>query len=56
MPVKVMLVGFAVKFPGVTPVPVRAIPIFADPLTVSDIVPVTAPALDGSNVTLNVVL
>ena len=53
---KVKLVGFAVKFAGVTPVPDSGIAIFADPLTVSDIVPFTRPAADGSNVTLNVVL
>jgi len=52
--VNVMLVGFAVKLACVTPVPLTGMPIFAEPVTVSDIVPLTAPALAGSNVTLNV--
>jgi hypothetical protein len=54
MLVNVMLVGFAVKFACVTPVPDSGIPIFAEPVTVSDMVPDTTPALTGSNVTLNV--
>ena len=53
---KVMLVGFAVRVAGVTPVPESGIPTFDDPLTVSDIVPLDAPAAVGSNVTLNVEL
>jgi hypothetical protein len=54
--VKVRLVGFAVSVAGVTPVPDSGMPMFAEPLTVSDIVPLTAPATVGSKVTLNVVL
>src|SRR5580704_5328667 len=54
--VKVRLVGFAVKSAAVTPVPDNAMPMFAEPLTVSDIVPLTAPATVGSKVTLNVEL
>lgn len=49
-----MLVGFAVRFAGVTPVPDSGIAMFADPLTVSDIVPVAAPVAVGVNVTLKV--
>ncbi len=54
--VNVMLVGFAVSVGGVTPVPDNGMLTFAEPLTVSDMVPLTAPAAAGSNVTLNVVL
>jgi hypothetical protein len=54
--VNVMLVGFAVNVAAVTPVPVRGIAMFPDPLTVSDIVPLTVPALAGSKVTLKVEL
>lgn len=54
--VKVRLVGFAVSVAGVTPVPDNGMAMFAEPLTVSDIVPLTAPATVGSKVTLKVVL
>lgn len=53
MLVKVMLVGFAVNVAGVTPVPLSGMPTFADPLTVSDMVPLTAPAEAGVKITLN---
>ncbi len=54
--VNVMLVGLAVSVAGVTPVPESGIPMFAEPLTVSDIVPLLAPAAVGAKLTLNVEL
>ncbi len=54
--VNVTLVGFAVRSACVTPVPDTGMPMFAEPLTVSDIVPLLAPATVGAKLTLNVEL